>query len=166
MRAETVRFTFNDLESLRTAVAAHPGRIARCSWRPRPASSPPVRAICRPIAALDGRRELMARGGAGHRRRAGVPALDDERAGARRARRTLFLAELLHVGLLGQSFIVSAAHTDADVDLTVRAVADALPTYARAIERRATDGLLRGRPVAPALRPHATPRRRAVTIAG
>ncbi len=63
--------------------------------------------------------------------------------------------------MFGQSFVVSAAHTDADVDLTVRAVADALPTYARAIERGTTEGLLRGRPVAPALRSRATPRRRA-----
>jgi glutamate-1-semialdehyde 2,1-aminomutase len=49
---------------------------------------------------------------------------------------------------------------------TVRAVADALPTYARASERGATDGLLQGRPVAPALRSRATPRRRADAAVG
>ncbi|MEJ2868895.1 glutamate-1-semialdehyde 2,1-aminomutase [Actinomycetospora sp. OC33-EN08] len=74
--------------------------------------------------------------------------------------RTLFLAELLRGGVLGQSFVVSAAHTDADVDQTVQAVADALPTYRKALEHGSTAGLLEGRPVAPALRTHAAPRRR------
>ncbi|MCD2190218.1 glutamate-1-semialdehyde 2,1-aminomutase [Actinomycetospora sp. SF1] len=74
--------------------------------------------------------------------------------------RTLFLAELLRGGVLGQSFVVSAAHTDADVDRTVQAVADAVPTYRKAIEHGSTEGLLRGRPVAPALRTYAAPRRR------
>nr|WP_281167696.1 glutamate-1-semialdehyde 2,1-aminomutase [Actinomycetospora chiangmaiensis] len=74
--------------------------------------------------------------------------------------RTLFLAELLRGGVLGQSFVVSAAHTDADVDQTVQAVTDALPTYRKALEHGSTAGLLEGRPVAPALRTHAAPRRR------
>jgi glutamate-1-semialdehyde 2,1-aminomutase len=72
--------------------------------------------------------------------------------------RTVFLAELLRRGVLGQSFVISAAHTDADVEQTVAAVAGALPTYERAL----TDGVetvLEGRPVAPALRAHAAPRR-------
>lgn len=74
--------------------------------------------------------------------------------------RTLFLGELLKAGVLGQSFVISAAHTDADVDHTIQAVAGALPVYAKAIEIGGTAGLLEGRPVAPALRPHAAPRRR------
>jgi glutamate-1-semialdehyde 2,1-aminomutase len=72
--------------------------------------------------------------------------------------RTVFLAELLRRGVLGQSFVISAAHTDDDVDHTVAAVAGALPAYERAL----TDGVetvLEGRPVAPALRAHAAPRR-------
>jgi glutamate-1-semialdehyde 2,1-aminomutase len=76
--------------------------------------------------------------------------------------RTLFLGELLKSGVLGQSFVISAAHTDADVDRTIQAVADALPVYGKAIELGSTAGLIEGRPVAPALRPHAGPRRRAV----
>jgi glutamate-1-semialdehyde 2,1-aminomutase len=62
--------------------------------------------------------------------------------------------------VLGQSFVISAAHTDADLDRTIQAVSDALPTYRKAVELGSTAGLLEGRPVAPALRPRAAPRRR------
>lgn len=72
--------------------------------------------------------------------------------------RTLFLQELLRRGVLGQSFVTSAAHTDHDIEETVEAVRGALPIYRRAIECGTTDGLLEGRPVAPALRRHAAPR--------
>ncbi|MEN8704727.1 MAG: glutamate-1-semialdehyde 2,1-aminomutase [Nocardioides marinisabuli] len=75
------------------------------------------------------------------------------------AMRTLFLQELLRHGVLAQSFVVSAAHTDDDLDLTAGAVRHALPVYARALEQGGVDGLLDGRPVAPALRPLAAPRR-------
>jgi glutamate-1-semialdehyde 2,1-aminomutase len=75
------------------------------------------------------------------------------------AYRTLFLQELLHRGVLGQSFVTSAAHTEADVAETVAAVAGALPIYRQAIDRGSVDGLLRGRPVAPAIRRTAAPRR-------
>ncbi len=61
--------------------------------------------------------------------------------------------------MLGQSFVISAAHTDADLDLTVDAVRRALPVYAQALEQGGVEGLLEGRPVAPALREHAAPRR-------
>ena len=70
----------------------------------------------------------------------------------------MFLAELLRRGVLGQSFVISAAHTDADVEQTVDAVAGALPAYERALELGA-DAVLDGRPVAPALRSTAAPRR-------
>ncbi|HEY2194950.1 MAG TPA: glutamate-1-semialdehyde 2,1-aminomutase [Actinomycetospora sp.] len=281
VRNATVRFTFNDLESLRAVIAAHPGRIAAVFMEaatgvvaPSPGYLRAVRDLCTAegivlvfdemitgfrwaaggaqevygvvpdlstwgkamgngfsIAALAGRRELMERGGldtddervfllsttsgpelvglaafravveayrttdpvgamarTGRRLAAEVSAVVGEAGLAEyldvaghpsclvfRTRdadglpsqeyRTLFLAELLRGGVLGQSFVVSAAHTEADVDLTVEAVAAALPTYAKAVELGTTDGLLEGRPVAPALRPHAGPRRRAATPA-
>jgi glutamate-1-semialdehyde 2,1-aminomutase len=74
------------------------------------------------------------------------------------AYRTLFLQEMLRRGVLGQSFVTSAAHTDVDVDATVAAVRGALPAYRQAIDAGSTDGLLEGRPVAPALRRTAAPR--------
>ncbi|MEU5841267.1 glutamate-1-semialdehyde 2,1-aminomutase [Rhodococcus sp. NPDC047139] len=73
--------------------------------------------------------------------------------------RTLFLAELLDRGVLGQSFVVSAAHSDDDIDLTVAAVEAALVVYRKAIDAGSVEGLLRGRPVAPAIRSLAAPRR-------
>jgi glutamate-1-semialdehyde 2,1-aminomutase len=75
------------------------------------------------------------------------------------AYRTLFLQELLERGVLAQSLVVTTAHTDADLEWTFEAVEGALDMYARAIEAGSTDGLLRGRPVAPALRERADPRR-------
>ena len=74
------------------------------------------------------------------------------------AYRTLFLQEVLRRGVLGQSFVTSAAHGAVDVDMTVEAVRDALPSYARALEQGTVDGLLEGRPVAPAIRRTAEPR--------
>ena len=73
--------------------------------------------------------------------------------------RTLFLQEMLERGVLGQSFVISAAHTDDDVDRTVEAVGESLTVYAKALQAGSTAGLLRGRPVAPALRKFAAPRR-------
>lgn len=73
--------------------------------------------------------------------------------------RTLFIQELLRRGVLGQSFIISAAHTDDDIAVTTEAVAEAVTVYARAIEAHTTDGLLNGRPVAPAIREFAAPRK-------
>ena len=75
------------------------------------------------------------------------------------AHRTLFLQELLDRGVLAQSLVITTAHTDDDIALTLDAVGGALEVYARAIEAGTTDGLLRGRPVAPALRERADPRR-------
>ncbi|MFJ4657371.1 glutamate-1-semialdehyde 2,1-aminomutase [Nocardia sp. NPDC088792] len=73
--------------------------------------------------------------------------------------RTLFLQELLERGVLGQSFVTSAAHTDADIDHTIDACHDAATVYRKALESGTVEGLLRGRPVAPALRRTAAPRR-------
>ncbi|APE35081.1 glutamate-1-semialdehyde 2,1-aminomutase [Nocardia mangyaensis] len=72
--------------------------------------------------------------------------------------RTLFLQELLVRGILGQSFVTSAAHDAAAVDATIAACTEAAEVYRQAIERGTVDGLLRGRPVAPALRRTAAPR--------
>jgi glutamate-1-semialdehyde 2,1-aminomutase len=48
--------------------------------------------------------------------------------------RTLFLQELIRRGVLAPSFIVSFAHTDADIDRTVDAVAEACGVYRRALD--------------------------------
>ncbi|GAB3800189.1 glutamate-1-semialdehyde 2,1-aminomutase [Humibacter antri] len=73
--------------------------------------------------------------------------------------RTLFIQELLRHGVLAQSLVISAAHTDADIETTVDAVRAASVVYAKAIETGTTDRLLLGRPVAPAIREFAAPRR-------
>jgi glutamate-1-semialdehyde 2,1-aminomutase len=73
--------------------------------------------------------------------------------------RTLFLQELLDCGVLAQSFVISAAHTDEDIAQTVAAATEALDIYGQAIADRTTEGWVRGRPVAPALREFAAPRR-------
>lgn len=73
--------------------------------------------------------------------------------------RTLLLAELLRHGVLGQSLVISAAHTDADIERTVTAMRAALLVYRKALDAGGVDGLLVGRPVAPALRSPAAPRR-------
>jgi glutamate-1-semialdehyde 2,1-aminomutase len=72
--------------------------------------------------------------------------------------RTLFLQEMLRRGVLGQSFVISAAHTDDDVLHTVDAAGQALSVYRKALESGGVTGLLAGRPVAPALRRFAEPR--------
>lgn len=73
--------------------------------------------------------------------------------------RTLFLQELLRRGVLGQSFVISAAHTETDVQHTVDAATEALSVYRKALEAGSVTGFLAGRPVAPALRRYAAPRR-------
>ena len=73
--------------------------------------------------------------------------------------RTLFLQGMLERGVLGQSFVTSAAHTPDDVDHTIEATRGTLETYRRALEAGSVDGFLRGRPVAPAVRRRAEPRR-------
>jgi glutamate-1-semialdehyde 2,1-aminomutase len=73
--------------------------------------------------------------------------------------RTLFIQELLRHGVLAQSLVISAAHTDDDIETTVAAVRAASEVYARALESGTTDGRLHGRPVAPAIREFAAPRR-------
>ncbi|MGA6205832.1 glutamate-1-semialdehyde 2,1-aminomutase [Nocardia testacea] len=79
--------------------------------------------------------------------------------------RTLFLQELLRRGVLGQSFVTSAAHTDRDIDHTIEACREAAAIYRRALDQGTVAGLLEGRPVAPALRAHAAPRRLRAEVA-
>ncbi len=126
-----------------------------------------------PIARMDhaGRRlragieEITAELGIGdHLRLAGRPACLlfqtlDRQGRPSQEFRTLFLQELLRRGVLGQSFVTSAAHTDRDIDQTVEACHGAAAVYRRALEQGTVAGLLEGRPVAPALRPYAAPRR-------
>jgi glutamate-1-semialdehyde 2,1-aminomutase len=73
--------------------------------------------------------------------------------------RALFLQEMLRRGVLGQSFVISAAHTDADLERTLEACDGAMAVYAKALGAGTTDGRLEGDPVAPALRRYAAPRR-------
>jgi len=82
------------------------------------------------------------------------------------AYRSLFMQELLDHGVLGQSFVISAAHSDEDVSETLSAVQAALTVYGRAIAEGTTERWLRGRPVAPALREFASPRRLAPVLNG
>lgn len=65
--------------------------------------------------------------------------------------RTLFLQETIKRGLLMPSLVISYAHTDADVDYTVNAIAEALVVYRRALEE-GVDQYLVGRPVKPVFR--------------
>jgi glutamate-1-semialdehyde 2,1-aminomutase len=65
--------------------------------------------------------------------------------------RTLFLREMIRRGVLAPSFVVNAAHGDADIDTTIDRVGEALVVYKRALD----EGLghyLSGRPVRPVFR--------------
>ena len=75
------------------------------------------------------------------------------------AMRTLFLQEILQRGVLGQSYVISAAHTDADVEQTIAAARAAVPAYTKALETGRPEELFVGRSVAPAHRLYAEPRR-------
>jgi glutamate-1-semialdehyde 2,1-aminomutase len=75
------------------------------------------------------------------------------------AMRTLFLQEILRHGVLGQSYVISAAHTDADVERTVAAARAAAVVYRKALETGRPEELFAGRAVAPAHRRMAEPRR-------
>lgn len=65
--------------------------------------------------------------------------------------RTLFMQELIRGGVLGPSFVISYAHSDADVDLTIEAVDAAAEVYARALND-GVDAFLFGRSVKPVYR--------------
>jgi glutamate-1-semialdehyde 2,1-aminomutase len=65
--------------------------------------------------------------------------------------RALFLRELLLRGVLAPSFVVNAAHTDADIDSTIERVGEALVAYKRALENGLAEHAA-GRPVKPVFR--------------
>lgn len=65
--------------------------------------------------------------------------------------RTLFMQEMLKRGILAPSFVVSFSHTEADVDRTLDAAAEALAVYRRALEQ-GPERFLQGRPVKPVFR--------------
>ncbi len=65
--------------------------------------------------------------------------------------RTLFLQQTLRRGLLAPNFIISYAHTDADVDQTIDAVSEALVVYRKALDE-GVEKYLEGRPIKPVYR--------------
>jgi glutamate-1-semialdehyde 2,1-aminomutase len=66
--------------------------------------------------------------------------------------RTLFLRRLLAGGVLAPSFVVSSALTDADIDHTVDAVAQACAVYRKALDAADPTPWTGGRPVKPVFR--------------
>jgi glutamate-1-semialdehyde 2,1-aminomutase len=66
--------------------------------------------------------------------------------------RTLFLRQLILGGVVGPSFVVSAALSDADVDRTVEVVAGACEVYRQALDAGDPSPWLGGRPVKPVFR--------------
>jgi glutamate-1-semialdehyde 2,1-aminomutase len=67
--------------------------------------------------------------------------------------RALFLQEMIKRGVLAPSFVVSFAHTDHDIDLTIEAVGQALHVYSNALES-GVERYLVGPPVKPVFRPY------------
>ena len=68
--------------------------------------------------------------------------------------RTLMLQELTRRGVLGPSFVVSAAHDDDAVDETVDAFSAACRVYRDALDAGSVEPFGVGRPVQPAIRRH------------
>ena len=69
--------------------------------------------------------------------------------------RTLFMRELIRGGVLGPSFVVSAALTDTDIDRTVDAVAQACVVYRKALDAGDPAAWLGGRSIKPVFRRYA-----------
>ncbi|MFJ3880135.1 glutamate-1-semialdehyde 2,1-aminomutase [Streptomyces sp. NPDC090077] len=66
--------------------------------------------------------------------------------------RTLFLRRLLAGGVLAPSFVVSSALSEADIEHTVEAVAQACAVYRKALDAGDPSAWLAGRPVKPVFR--------------
>jgi glutamate-1-semialdehyde 2,1-aminomutase len=66
--------------------------------------------------------------------------------------RALFMRQLILGGVLGPSFVVSAALTDDDIDRTIEVVADACVVYRKALENGDPTPWLEGRSVKPVFR--------------
>lgn len=69
--------------------------------------------------------------------------------------RTLFMRGLIHGGVVGPSFVVSAALTERDIERTAAAVEATLPNYAAALETNDATPFLGGRSVKPVFRTRA-----------
>ena len=65
--------------------------------------------------------------------------------------RTLLMQEIMRRGILATSLVVNYSHTEADIDQTIEAFAEAFEVYRRALEEGIEKYLL-GRPVKPAIR--------------
>jgi glutamate-1-semialdehyde 2,1-aminomutase len=68
--------------------------------------------------------------------------------------RTLFLRQLLTGGIIGPSFVVSAALTHDDIDRTIDVVAGACTVYKKALDAGDPTPWMGGRPVKPVFRRH------------
>lgn len=68
--------------------------------------------------------------------------------------RTLFMQELVRHGILAPSFVVSWSHSEADIDRTIDAVAQALQVYRQALDA-GVDRFLQGPAVQPVFRRYA-----------
>jgi glutamate-1-semialdehyde 2,1-aminomutase len=66
--------------------------------------------------------------------------------------RTLFLRQLLTGGIIGPSFVVSAALTNTDIDHTIDVVAHACTVYKKALDAGDPTPWMGGRPVKPVFR--------------
>jgi len=66
--------------------------------------------------------------------------------------RTLFMRQLISAGVLGPSFVVSSALTDADIEQTLKAVRQACVVYRQALDAGDPAEWLGGRPVKPVFR--------------
>jgi len=69
--------------------------------------------------------------------------------------RTLFLRQLLSGGVIGPSFVVSAALSEDDIDRTVEVVAQACTVYRKALDAGDPTPWMGGRPVKPVFRRYA-----------
>ncbi|MGH8531775.1 MAG: glutamate-1-semialdehyde 2,1-aminomutase [Gammaproteobacteria bacterium] len=80
-----------------------------------------------------------------------IYATKDEKKQPSQPFRTLFLQETIKRGLLMPSLVVGFSHSDADVDYTTGAVAEALAVYRKAMDE-GIDRYLASRPVKPVFR--------------
>ncbi|MFD9892258.1 glutamate-1-semialdehyde 2,1-aminomutase [Amycolatopsis sp. NPDC059027] len=76
----------------------------------------------------------------------------DERLKPSQPYRTLFLRQLLTGGVIGPSFVVSSALTEADIDRTIDVVAQACTVYRKALDADDPAAFMGGRSVKPVFR--------------
>jgi glutamate-1-semialdehyde 2,1-aminomutase len=77
-----------------------------------------------------------------------VFATRDRNAEPSQSFRALFMQELIRRGVIAPSFVVSFAHTDADIDRSGEAIHEALTIYRKALDE-SVERYLHGRPVKP-----------------